>query len=156
MATGRAATTGQPVTESLEDLAAELFIAGELLAADGRAVIEVMLHEAAHALAAELGLRGRRPPGKGDRLVRLRLTDETAADYAPAVSGIDVARLPYLPDGPPGPGGDDGQDEGDSGGEDQGEGKLKKRGGRRAAVECACQSQPRRLQMTPSRSRTVP
>ena len=37
--------------------APELFIAGELLAAGGRAVVEVMLHEAAHALAARRGIK---------------------------------------------------------------------------------------------------
>ena len=75
--------------------APELFIAGELLAAGGRAVVEVMLHEAAHALAtrrgikdtsaagnryhnkrfvalaAELGLRGPGRAGQGHRLVAL-------------------------------------------------------------------------------------
>jgi hypothetical protein len=35
----------------------ELFIAGELLAAGGRAVVEVMLHEAAHALATQRGIK---------------------------------------------------------------------------------------------------
>ena len=34
--------------------APELFVAGELLSAGGRAVLEVMLHETAHALAARL------------------------------------------------------------------------------------------------------
>ena len=75
--------------------APELFIAGELLSAGGRAVVEVMLHEAAHALAtrrgikdtsaagnryhnkrfvalaAELGLRGPDVPGQDHRLVGL-------------------------------------------------------------------------------------
>ena len=75
--------------------APELFIAGELLAAGGRAVVEVMLHEAAHALAtrrgikdtsaagnryhnkrfvalaAELGLRGPGRAGQDHRLVAL-------------------------------------------------------------------------------------
>ena len=75
--------------------APELFIAGELLSAGGRAVVEVMLHEAAHALAtrrgikdtsaagnryhnkrfvalaAELGLRGPDCPGQDHRLVGL-------------------------------------------------------------------------------------
>ena len=40
-----------------EDRAPELFIAGELLAAGGRAVVEVMLHEAAHALATRRGIK---------------------------------------------------------------------------------------------------
>jgi hypothetical protein len=37
--------------------APELFIAGELLSAGGRAVLEVMLHEAAHALATRRGIK---------------------------------------------------------------------------------------------------
>ncbi len=37
--------------------APELFVAGELLAAGGRAVVEVMLHEAAHALATKRGIK---------------------------------------------------------------------------------------------------
>ena len=40
----------------------ELFIAGELLAAGGRAVVEVMLHEAAHALATGAASRTPAPP----------------------------------------------------------------------------------------------
>jgi hypothetical protein len=159
------------VTTTIEKRDGELFIAGELLAAGGRAVLEVMLHEAAHALAAvrgikdtsaeggryhnrrfvalaaELGLRGPDRPEKVIGWSDCRLTDETAAAYAAAVGAIDSARLPYLPDGQLGTG-EDGQGE-DGGGEDQGEDKPKKRGGRRAAVECACQPKPRRLQMTP-------
>ena len=41
---------------------------------------------------------------------------------------------------------------GDGGGEDQGRdgpGKPNKRGGRRAAVECACTPEPRRIHLTP-------
>lgn len=37
--------------------APELFIAGELLSARGRAVLEVMLHEAAHALPTRRGIK---------------------------------------------------------------------------------------------------
>jgi hypothetical protein len=35
----------------------ELFVTGELLAAGGRAVLEVMLHESTHALAVARGIR---------------------------------------------------------------------------------------------------
>ena len=63
-------------------------------------------------------------------------------------AGIDRARLPFLADltspGRPGRGG--------GGGEDQGDGETgtpKKRGGRRVPVECACQPEPRRIQLTP-------
>lgn len=45
------------ITSPTEDRDGELFIAGELLAGGGRVVIEVMLHEAAHALAASRGIK---------------------------------------------------------------------------------------------------
>jgi hypothetical protein len=151
--------------------APELFIAGELLAAGGRAVVEVMLHEAAHALAtrraikdtsaagnryhnkrfvalaAELGLRGPDAPDKITGWSHCTLHGQAAYDgYADVVAGIDAARLPFLIDlaSPARPGGeDDREDEGD------GPGKPPKRGGRRAAVKCACHPEPRRLQLTP-------
>jgi hypothetical protein len=152
----------------------ELFMAGELLAAGGRAVLEVMLHEAAHALAVvrvppvrdtsaegnryhnkrfvalatEIGLAGPARPEKVIGWSDCRITDETAAAYGDVISAIDSARLPFLPDGVPdsndGDGGGEDQGDGDGGGED----KPKKRGGRRVAVECACQP-PRRLFPTP-------
>ena len=62
------------------------------------------------------------------------------------ISAIDTARLPFLLDDPLGAGGGgDGQGGGEGGG---GEDKPRKRGGRRAAVECACQP-PRKLHLTP-------
>jgi hypothetical protein len=150
----------------------ELFVAGELLAAGGRAVLEVMLHEGTHALAvvrgikdtsaagnryhnkrfvalaAELGLRGPGRPGKVTGWSNCQITDDTAAAYSGAIAAIDTAQLPFLPDTIP-PGNGSG---GDGGGEDHGggdgEGTPAKRGGRRAAVECACQP-PRKLHMTP-------
>jgi hypothetical protein len=153
--------------------APELFIAGELLAAGGRAVVEVMLHEAAHALAtrrgikdtsaagnryhnkrfvalaAELGLRGPGVPDKVTGWSHCTLHGQTAYDaWAKVTTGIDAARLPFLP-GLARPGGGDGTGEGggDQGGD--GPGTPAKRGGRRVAAECACQPQPRRLQLTP-------
>ena len=156
--------------------APELFVAGELLAAGGRAVVEVMLHEAAHALAAqrgikdtsaagnryhnkrfvalaaELGLRGPDVPDKVTGWSNCSLHGQSAYDaWADAAAGIDAARLPFLIDlaRPGRPGGGDGAGDG---GEDQGDdgpGKPAKRGGRRVAVECACQPEPRRLQLTP-------
>ena len=53
------------VTTTIEERDGELFIAGELLAAGGRAVIEVMLHEAAHALAAARDIKD--TSAEGDR-----------------------------------------------------------------------------------------
>ncbi len=97
--------------------APELFIAGELLSAGGRAVVEVMLHEAAHALAtrrgikdtsaagnryhnkrfvalaAELGLRGPDVPDKITGWSDCTLHGQAAYDaYADVVAGIDAAR----------------------------------------------------------------
>ena len=45
------------VTDPAEHRMPELFIAGELLAGGGRAVLEVMLHEASHALAVVRGIK---------------------------------------------------------------------------------------------------
>ena len=124
--------------------APELFIAGELLSAGGRAVVEVMLHEAAHALAtrrgikdtsaagnryhnkrfvalaAELGLRGPDVPDKITGWSDCTLTGQAAYDgYADVAAGIDSARLPFLADlaspGRPGRGGGGGEDQGDGG-----------------------------------------
>jgi hypothetical protein len=161
------------VTDPAERRMPELFMAGELLAAGGRAVLEVMLHEASHALAVvrgikdtsaegnryhskrfvalatEMGLRGPERPEKVIGWSDCRITDETAAAYSDVVSAIDSARLPFLLDGPLGTGGGEGGAGGGEGGEDgQGKDKPKKRGGWRLAVECACQP-PRKLHMTP-------
>ena len=149
----------------------ELFVAGELLSAGGRAVLEVMLHETAHALAArrgikdtsaagnryhnkrfvalgaELGLRGPDVPDKVTGWSNCTLTGQAAYDaYAGVAAAIDTARLPFLVDQPgtAGPGGGGGDDHGDDG-----PGKPAKRGGRRVAAECACQPGPRRIQLTP-------
>ena len=154
----------------------ELFVAGELLAAGGRAVVEVMLHEAAHALAAkrgikdtsaagnryhnkrfvvlatELGLRGPDVPDKITGWSHCTLHGQAAYDaWAEVTTAIDAARLPFLIDlaSPSRPGGGDGTgDDGQNRGGD-GPGQPAKRGGRRVAVECACQPEPRRLQLTP-------
>ena len=96
--------------------------AGELLAAVGRAVLEVMLRKAAHALAVargvrdpsaegnryhnkrfvalatEIGLAGPERPEKWSAGQTARLTDETTAAYADVISAIDSAR-PFLPAG---------------------------------------------------------
>ncbi len=162
------------VLEAGGQRAPELFIAGELLSAGGRAVIEVMLHEAAHALATlrgikdtsaqgnryhnkrfvalatELGLRAPDVPDKITGWSDCTLTGQTAYDaYADVVTAIDSARLPFLIDlaTPAGPGEHGGQD-GDQG-DDDGQGKPAKRGGRRTPAECACHPAPRRIQLTP-------
>ena len=156
-----------------EQRAPELFIAGELLSAGGRAVVEVMLHEAAHALAtrrgikdtsaagnryhnkrfvalaAELGLRGPDVPGQDHRLVELhphrpgrlrRLRRRGRRDrHGPAP-------VPGRPDQPrPAPA-------------EAAEKRTRATTGRASqpsaadggsAVECACQPEPRRIQLTP-------
>ena len=160
------------VTDPAERRMPELFIAGEQLAAGGRAVLEVMLHEASHALAVvrgikdcsaegnryhnkrfvaaatEMGLRGPDRPEKVIGWSDCRITDETAAAYADVISAIDSARLPFLLDESLGTGGRGGQGGGEEGEDGQGKDKRKKRGGQRLAVECACQP-PRKLHMTP-------
>jgi hypothetical protein len=157
--------------------APELFIAGELLSTGGRTVLEVMLHEAAHALAAargikdtsaegnryhnkrfvklaeELGLRGPDGTDKVTGWSNCLITDQTAAEYAEAIEHINGARLPYLLDlgiisGP----GEEGQD-GEDG--EEGTGTKPRRGGKRHAAECACQP-PRRLQVTPKQLEVGP
>ena len=118
------------VTDPAERRMPELFIAGELLAAGGRAVLEVMLHEASHALAVvrgikdtsaegnryhnkrfvalavEMGLRGPDRPEKVIGWSDCRITDETAAAYADVISAIDSARLPFLRTVPSAPAGE--------------------------------------------------
>ena len=131
-----------------------------------------MLHEAAHALAtrrgikdtsaagnryhnkrfaalaAELGLRGPNTPDKitgwsnctphrSGRYCRLRQR-RRSDQHGPAPFLVDLTT-------PAGPGG--GGEEEDQG--DDGPGKPAKRGGRRAALECACQPEPQRIQLTP-------
>jgi len=126
-----------------------------------------MLHEAAHALAAqrgikdtsaagnryhnkrfvalaaELGLCGPDSPDKVTGWSGCTLTDEAAGGYAEVTAAIDRARLPFLVDLtiPAGPGGGEG---GDDQGDDE-PGEPVKRGGRRAAGECACEPKPRRI-----------
>ena len=150
--------------------APELFIAGELLSAGGRAVLEVMLHEAAHALAtrrgikdtsaagnryhnkrfvalaAELGLRGPDTPDKVTGWSGCALTRRGQRSLRRDDGRDRPARLPFLVDQtiPAEPGGGGGEDQGEDG-----PGKPAKRGGRRAAAECACPPGPRRIHLTP-------
>ena len=175
--TGCAATTGRSGGSSTAgdgQRTPELFVAGELLSAGGRAVLEVMLHETAHALAArrgikntsaagnryhnkrfvalaaDLGLRGPDVPDKVTGWSNCTLSGQAAYDaYAEIVAAIDTARLPFLVDQPgtAGPRGGDGGGEGGQGGD--GPGKPAKRDGRRVPAECACQPEPQRIQLTP-------
>ncbi|GAA2106058.1 hypothetical protein GCM10009801_82170 [Streptomyces albiaxialis] len=155
----------------------ELFIAGELFARGGRSVLQTMLHEAAHSLAAargikdtsssgryhnkrfvklaeELGLTGPQRPISVHGWTGVTLPDDTAKKYAEVIEDIDAARLPYL--GAPATASEGGEESGEEedGQEDgdQDEEKPKKgkgRAGRRFRVECECPD-PRRLQITPA------
>jgi hypothetical protein len=142
--------------------APELFVAGEHIADGARAVMETLLHEAAHALAhargikdtssqgnrwhnkryaalaAELGLKPPERAHKSQGFSDCLITEETAAAYRQVIRRLDTASLPFLAD-PQAQSGD--QEEGD-GAKDGG-----KTGGRREAAECACEP-PRRLQIT--------
>ncbi|MER7952341.1 hypothetical protein ABTY59_33610 [Streptomyces sp. NPDC096079] len=162
--------------EGIRRRASELFIAGELIAKGGRAVMEVLLHEAGHGVAhtrkikdtsgdgnryhnqrfvkivEELGLKKPASPVKTHGWSFCTITDETAARYADVIAELDAAGLPYLGamwDAPVG--GDDDQEEGNNDGPaggDEDKPKKKRRGGKRFAVACGC-DQPRRLQITP-------
>lgn len=156
--------------------APELFIGGEVLGEGGRAVLEVMLHEAAHALAAVRGIKdtsaeggryhnrrytalaaelGLAPPARPDKVTgwsHCTITGQAAAGYAAAIAAVDAARLPYLADVAAITG--TGQDKpGDSAGD--GQDKPARRGGRRRGAECQCQP-PRRLQVTPAQLEAGP
>jgi hypothetical protein len=149
--------------------APELFIAGELLSSGGRAVLEVMLHESAHALAAARHIKdtsadgnryhnrrfaalaaevGLQPPGSPAKVTGwsdCAISAQTASAYATVIASIDQARLPFLPT-PTAPGSSEGG-VASSGGQ--------RRAGRRVAAECGC-SPPRRVQLTPKALETGP
>jgi hypothetical protein len=56
----------------------ELFVAGEMLASGARAVLEVMLHEATHALAVVRGIRGTDLGSEALGRIVIDLDDSTA------------------------------------------------------------------------------
>ncbi|MER6365838.1 hypothetical protein [Kitasatospora sp. NPDC001527] len=145
--------------------AAELFVAGELIRSGGRAVLAVLLHEGAHALAHARGIRdmsndryhsgvfrelaeelGLQAPEAG--LSRrhgwafMVLPDATAERYRATIAALDAAALPYLT-GRTGAG-----DDGTGTGERPPVLPGQQRAGRRFAVRCRCPT-PRTLQVTP-------
>ena len=69
--------------------APELFIAGELLAAGGRAVVEVMLHEAAHALATRRGIKDTSAAGNRYHNKRFVALADRAGPARPRHAGQD-------------------------------------------------------------------
>jgi hypothetical protein len=145
----------------------ELFLAGELLAGGGehgggRAVLETLLHEAAHglahtrgvkdcsrqnryhnqrfaALARELGLTPPPHPHPTLGWSAATLEDPAAQAWSGAIADIDGAGLPHLGDLPTMPAGVAGSG----------------RGGSRCQVACACLP-PRTLSITPRQFETAP
>ncbi|MFE0683450.1 hypothetical protein ACFW17_21895 [Streptomyces sp. NPDC058961] len=97
-------------------LVAEVFVAGELFDVGGRAVLETLLHEAAHSLAHVRGVRdtvghgrfhapvfadlaaelGLTRPEVADRVegwAECRISDHTAARYATTIKALDAIRV---------------------------------------------------------------
>lgn len=102
------------------NVTAELFIAGELLNDGGRAVLETMLHEAAHALARVRGIKdtcdvnnryhnkgflalarelGLEKPNVRDKkrgFSDAKIAPATALVYADLIAELDAGLLPYI------------------------------------------------------------
>ena len=143
----------------------ELFIAGELLERGGEAVLETMLHEAAHgiavkrdikdcssdglrwhnkkfaALATEVGLE---PPKRAAQTIGFSdalMVPATAAAYGAAIRKLEAARLPFLEGGPVKP-----EDQEEAEAEEP---KKKRTSGKRYPIVCSCKPEPRRMQVTP-------
>lgn len=146
-----------------EGRAAELFIAGETLAEGPRWVLNVLLHEATHALGAARGIRttsdsgryhnkrfaelaaeiGLTPPAKPIKrrgFTNVTLGDKAAAEWSDIITALQAGITAYRED----PGAlTTGADEDDEGNSRPGE----KRGGQRPPAECGC-DEPRRLYLT--------
>lgn len=152
----------------------ELFVAGELLAADGdvspgRRAMKTLLHEAAHGLAAvrgigecsrggryhnrkfvelaaELGLTEPASPHSSIGWSMVTLEDDGAARWAATIDRIDEAALPYL---------DRVQVGSSTSGGGDGEDGGKSRSGSRRSVLCGC-PEPRKLSVTPKQLEVGP
>ncbi|MCP8709463.1 hypothetical protein [Streptomyces sp. AC04842] len=152
---------------------AELFVSGEAVAKGGEMVVETMLHEAAHALAAARGIRdtscagrwhnreyaalarevGLEPPKRAAKVIGFSealITAATVGRYATQIRRLDAATLarievPEDHEGEPGKQDQEQQDE-DNPGPRGGRGRA----GKRLAVECGCTPTPRRMQVTPA------
>ncbi|MFC8012587.1 hypothetical protein [Streptomyces cinereoruber] len=145
---------------------AELFVSGEAIAAGGQVVVETVLHEAAHALAAARGIRdtscagrwhnrkfaelakevGLEPPKRAEKVIGFSealITAATVSRYASAIRKLDAAALARIeaPD-------EEGDQEQDEDGKKEGPRGGKGRAGKRLAVACECDP-PRRMQVTP-------
>ncbi|MFF0794179.1 hypothetical protein [Streptomyces spiralis] len=149
---------------------AELFVSGEAIAKGGETVVETMLHEAAHALAAVRGIQdtscagrwhnrkyaalaqelGLEPPKRAAKVVGFSealITAATVNRYAAQIRKLDTAALAHIEapeDDETEPGEDQEQDENNPGPRG-GRGRA----GKRLAVECGCET-PRRMQVTPA------
>lgn len=159
--------------QNLPDGSSELHLSYERFAPDGASVLHVMLHEAAHGLAAVRGIRdrsdGHRSRYHNKRFVRLAeelgltgpdrplgahgwspclLPDTTAGKYAESVADVDAARQAVL--------GAPAAVRAESDERDLSEGRIREEERRRQerreqllTVECAC-ARPRRLRITPA------
>ena len=81
-----------------KERAPELFIAGELLSAGGRAVVEVMLHKAAHALAARRGIKDTSAAGNRYHNKAVRRSRRGAGPARPRQPGQDHRVVGLHPD----------------------------------------------------------
>lgn len=146
---------------------AELFISGEAIAKGGEMVVETMLHEAAHALAAVRAIRdtscagrwhnkkfaalatelGLEPPKRAQDVIGFSeslITAVTVGRYASSIRRLDAAALARidLPEQTKKPEQD--QDE-DNPGPRGGRGRA----GKRVSVQCQCDP-PRQMRATPA------
>ncbi|WP_331729787.1 hypothetical protein [Streptomyces chartreusis] len=144
---------------------AELFVSGEAIARGGEMVVETMLHEAAHALAATRGIRdtscagrwhnrkfatlatelGLEPPKRAAEVIGFSdatITAATVGRYAPQIRKLNAATLAHIE----APQGDEQQEP--QGPENPGPRGGRGRAGKRLAVECGCEP-PRRMQASP-------
>ncbi|MGR3939078.1 hypothetical protein [Streptomyces sp. BRA346] len=149
---------------------AELFVAGEAIAKGGEMVVETLLHEAAHALAAARGIRdtscagrwhnrkyaalaeeiGLQPPKRAAKVIGFSealITPATVAAYAPVIRKLDAAALAHIQ----APADEDAEQEKDQEQDEEHPGPRGGRGraGKRMPVECGCKP-PRRMQVSPA------
>ncbi|MFF9128436.1 hypothetical protein ACF09J_35220 [Streptomyces sp. NPDC014889] len=146
---------------------AELFVSGEAIAKGGEMVVETMLHEAAHALAAVRGIRdtscagrwhnrkyaalarelGLEPPKKAAKVIGFSealITAATVGRYAAQIRRLNAATLARIE----APEDDEGQQPEPQSEDNPGPRGGRGRAGKRLAVECGC-TPPRRMQVSP-------
>ncbi|QUC63800.1 hypothetical protein IOD14_43935 (plasmid) [Streptomyces sp. A2-16] len=151
---------------------AELFVSGEAVAKGGEMVVETMLHEAAHALAAARSIRdtscagrwhnreyaalarevGLEPPKRAAKVIGFSdslITAATVGRYAAQIRRLEAAALARIevPEDDAGEPGDQDQEQQDE--DNPGPRGGRGRAGKRVVVECGCET-PRRTQVTPA------